>query len=92
MIVSFKNKSLKNFFLKGESSKINPAHVKKLRLILAKLHGAKTIQDLNYPGGNLHPLKGDFLNYWSLTVSGNWRLIFQFEKGEVHLIDYIDYH
>ncbi|MET0667388.1 MAG: HigA family addiction module antitoxin, partial [Methyloceanibacter sp.] len=31
--------------------------------------------------------------FWSLTVSGNWRLIFRFEEGdafEVDLVDYID--
>jgi proteic killer suppression protein len=92
MIISFKHKGLKNFFLKGDTSKVPPAHIKKLRLILAKLHAAEDIQDLNYPGANLHSLKGNLSDYWSITVSGNWRIIFKFKKEGIQLVDYIDYH
>ena len=30
--------------------------------------------------------------YWSLTVNGNWRLIFKFDDNDVELVDYLDYH
>lgn len=56
------------------------------------LHGAEKVEDLNYPGGGLHPLKGDFKGYWSVTVTGNYRIIFRFENGNAHLVDYLDYH
>jgi len=29
---------------------------------------------------------------WSLTVNGNWRVIFKFEDGDVYVVDYLDYH
>jgi plasmid maintenance system killer protein len=32
----------------------------------------------------------DYKGYWSLTVSGNWRVIFQFEDADVILVDYLD--
>lgn len=92
MIISFKHKGLKNFFLRGDSSKIHGSHVGKLRLILAKLHAAKTIRDIDFPGSNLHPLKGNLAEHWSLSVSGNWRITFKFINEEVHIVDYIDYH
>lgn len=32
------------------------------------------------------------MTFWSVTVSGNWRLIFRFYDGDVELLDYLDYH
>lgn len=29
---------------------------------------------------------------WSVTVSGNWRVVFRFEGGDVFDIDFVDYH
>jgi proteic killer suppression protein len=31
-------------------------------------------------------------DYWSLTVNGNWRIIFIFEDGDAYIVDYLDYH
>ncbi|MGA2195275.1 MAG: type II toxin-antitoxin system RelE/ParE family toxin [Bryobacteraceae bacterium] len=40
------------------------------------------------------PLKGDRQGFWSLTVTGNWRLIFRYteEANKAGDIDLIDYH
>lgn len=40
----------------------------------------------------IHPLKGELKNFWSLTVKGNWRIIFQFEEENAFGVDYLDYH
>ena len=61
-------------------------------LILAKLNTAEQIKDMDFPGAGLHPLIGDKNRFWSVNVSGNWRLTFQFEKGRAYDVDYIDYH
>jgi hypothetical protein len=44
--------------------------------------------------GKLHPLKGDLRGFWSLTVTGNWRLIFSYEEttNTADDLDLIDYH
>jgi proteic killer suppression protein len=47
---------------------------------------------MNTPGNNFHHLYGNFESYFSVKVSGNWRLIFQFEETDAILVDYIDYH
>ena len=39
-----------------------------------------------------YPLKGELAGFWSLTVSGNWRVIFRFVDQDVELLDYLDYH
>ncbi|WP_430795007.1 type II toxin-antitoxin system RelE/ParE family toxin [Alcaligenes faecalis] len=30
--------------------------------------------------------------YWSITVNGNWRVIFRFVGTDVELVDYLDYY
>lgn len=92
MIINFKHKGLEQFFLKGKSAKINPKHVIKLRLIIAKLHTSMDIKDMGFPGSNLHSLKGDKKDYWSVSVNGNWRVIFRFKNENAYDVDYIDYH
>jgi proteic killer suppression protein len=92
MVESIKHKGLKLFFEKGDSSKINQTHRKRLQLILSLLHAAVQVSDLNFPGSNLHPLKGERQDFWSINVSGNWRIIFRFENGNVYDVDYLDYH
>ena len=69
------------------------AHVgSRLRLILARLDAIMAAEDMNLPGLSLHPLKGSLKNFWLVSVSGNWRVIFRFESGYVLDVDYLDYH
>jgi addiction module HigA family antidote len=48
----------------------------------------------SFPAWKLHPLKGDLKGLWSLTVTGNWRLIFRYDEqtNTASDIDLIDYH
>ena len=59
---------------------------------LAALDTAQQIEDMDIPGFRLHQLKGKLKNRWSITVNGNWRLTFELKDGDVHLLDYEDYH
>jgi proteic killer suppression protein len=45
-----------------------------------------------YPGWRLHPLSGDLAGFWSVTVTGNRRIIFRFEQGRALDVDLIDDH
>ena len=47
---------------------------------------------MNLPGLKLHPLKGNLKGYWSVCVTGNWRIIFRFEGIHVFDVDLVDYH
>ena len=69
-----------------------PEHRKRLRLILGVLNAAVGIKDVALPGLGLHRLTGKLSGFWSVSVSGNWRVIFRFEDGEVVNVDYVDYH
>ncbi len=92
MIKSFRHKGLQRFFLEGTKKGIQPKHAEKLADILDTLDAASEIRDMRVPGSDLHPLKGDFRGFWSVRVSGNWRIVFRFENGDVFDVDYIDYH
>ncbi|WP_376690233.1 type II toxin-antitoxin system RelE/ParE family toxin [Wenzhouxiangella sp. EGI_FJ10409] len=37
-------------------------------------------------------LQGKDTGRWSVRVSGNWRLTFEFRDGQAHVVDYEDYH
>ena len=92
MIKSFKHKGLKKFYETGSKQGVNPEHVFRLRLILARLDASSDPEDMNLPGLGLHSLKGPLKTFWSVSVSGNWRVIFQFENGNAINVDYVDYH
>lgn len=92
MLSSFRHKGLKRFYDTGSTAGIQPAHAKRLRLQLAALDTAISIQDMDIPGFHLHPLKGQRKGIWSISVSGNWRMTFQFEDGNAHIVNYEDYH
>ena len=92
MIESFRHKGLKRFFETGSSAGVQAHHAKRLRMQLAALDTARSVDDMNIPGFRLHPLKGTAIGRWSVWVNGNWRLTFDFRDGNAHVLDYEDYH
>ena len=61
-------------------------------MILAALDTSLEIGDMDIPGLRLHPLKGRLKGRWSVLVSGNWRVTFEFREGNAYVLDYEDYH
>lgn len=92
MIKSFKHKGLEDFFYDGTIKGIQASHADRLRLRLDRLHNAQFVEDMNVAGYGLHKLKGKLKEHWSIRVSGNWRLTFQFKDGHAYVVDYQDYH
>jgi len=92
VIKSFRHKGLRRFFETGSKSGIQSKHVGRLRLQLAALDTAQNIEDMDIPGYQLHPLKGRMKGRWSVWVSGNSRLTFEFRDGNAHVLNYEDYH
>ncbi len=92
MIASFKHRGLKALYDGRTVRRVAPEHIEKLRDILAVLDSSRNLQDVDLPGLRLHPLKGELKDYYAITVSGNWRVIFRFDDGDVVDVDYVDYH
>ncbi len=67
--------------------------IDKIMRILDALDTAKTLDPLRaIPGYKLHSLSGDLKGFWSITVTGNYRIIFRFENENAYNVDYRDYH
>ncbi len=92
MIRSFRHKGLEDYYYDGTKKGIQPKHAGKLADILDALDAAISPQDLNFPGSGLHRLQPKKDNRWAVKVSGNWRITFRFESGDVYEVDYEDYH
>jgi len=92
MIRSYRHKGLRLFAETGSKAGIQPKHVQRLRRLLTALDAASGPEDMNAPGNDLHPLKGNLEGHWSVHVSGNWRLTFRFDGEDAVLVDYQDYH
>ncbi len=92
MIKTFKNRSLKKLYEKNDKSKINPNHLERIVDILIVLHYLKNISDIDTVTWDLHQLKGRLKGFWSMSVSGNYRVWFRFENQNAYDVDYGDYH
>jgi proteic killer suppression protein len=92
MIKSFKHKGLLKFFTTVSTVGINLQHAQQLEERLQALHTSITIEDMALPGWRLHPLKGECEGLWAVTVSGNWRVVFEFKDGHAYVVNYEDYH
>jgi proteic killer suppression protein len=92
MIQSFRHKGLKRFYESGNAAGVQPHHAKRLRMLLAALDTAQSIEDMDIPGFRLHQLKGEARGRWSVWVNGNRRVTFEFKDGHAYVLDYEDYH
>jgi len=92
MIKTFRHKGLKRLFEMDNPKGVRADQVARVRGVLAQLDSALLPADLDLPGFRLHALTGDLEGYWSVTISGNWRIVFRFENGDALDIDLVDYH
>ena len=92
MIRGFRHRGLKRFYERGDPSRVGPGLADRVALALADLDDARKPADLDLPGYRLHPLKGNRKGFWSISVSGNWRIVFRFDDGDSYDVDLVDYH
>ena len=92
MIQSFRHRGIKRLFINGDGRLINPGQVKRIRRLLNALDDCEQVEHMNYAGTHLHELKGQRSGYWSVWISGNWRLTFRFVEGNAYDVDLEDYH
>jgi toxin HigB-1 len=79
-------------FATGDTSGVSAQFSAKLRRMLVLLDEAKDPSALSLPGYRLHQLKRDRRGQWAASVSGNWRLVFEFDGEHATNVDLIDYH
>lgn len=94
VIKSIQHKGLKLFWTKGDSSKLPSKDLHRIKKALNIIHYIEKVpQDFeSFKFLRPHPLKGNLKDFWSLDVSGNWRIIFRFEDGNAYDLNYLDTH
>ena len=92
LITSFKHKGLELFFTKGSSKSIPAQYTARLERMLDRLDAAKEPEDMNLPGYKFHQLKGSRKYEFAVSVTGNWRITFEFEGDDATNVNLEDYH
>lgn len=92
MIRRFRHRGLRRLYEDDDRRELNAQHVARVRRVLAYLEQASSPRDMDLAGWRLHPLKGDLSGFWSVTINGNWRIVFRFKNDDVTDVDYMDYH
>ena len=92
MIRSFRHKGLKALYEGSRPAKVARNHIPKLQRVLSALDEATGPHEMDLPGFRMHPLRGQRKGVFSVWVSGNWRVTFQFDGPDVIVVNYEDYH
>lgn len=92
MIRSFRHRGLEAFYAKDDRRRIPSDRIDRIQRLLDRLETAQIPQDMNLPGFDFHPLKGNRKGTYAVSVSGNWRLTFRFEAPHAFDVDLEDYH
>lgn len=93
-LAGFRHKGLRQLYADDDPKGLSASIVDKLRKVLFTLETAENLDQAGrFPGWKLHPLKGDLKGFWSLTVTGNWRVIFRYDEAtntasDINLTDY----
>lgn len=90
--MKIRHKGLRALHERDDARRLPASLVPRIRRILFRLQEASHPRSADAPGFRLHPLKGNRTGEWSVRVSGNWRVVFRFENGEVVDVDLVDYH
>jgi proteic killer suppression protein len=59
---------------------------------LSTLDYATDLRDLSTPGNNLEKLKGALAGKYSIRVNDQFRIVFNFDRGEATNVAITDYH
>ena len=92
MIKSFRSKELGELFTTGKSAGVPPELRKKCLNRLTVLDHAADVREVTGVGFDTHPLQGTDPVRYSLSVSGPWRITFEFESGDAYRVDLEQYH
>jgi proteic killer suppression protein len=92
LIVSFRHKGLERFFSSSNHRGIPGGSASRIERMLDKLDASIKPEDMNLPGYKFHGLKGDRKGSFAVTVSGNWRITFEFDGEHAVNVDLEDYH
>jgi proteic killer suppression protein len=83
MIKTFKDTELRTLFETGKARRIDTKLQKRAIGRLEALNAATDLRTLYLPGYELHKWSG-FDTKWSISVSGHWRITFDWINGDAY--------
>jgi toxin HigB-1 len=92
VIASFKSRSLKRLWERGEARRLPAQFVDKIALVLDALDASISPNDLDLPGFGFHSLTGDRGGEFAVTVSRSWRITFRWQDADATAVNFEDYH
>ena len=92
MIRSFRSKALRNFWEKNDERGISPNWVKRVAVILDRLHAATAPGDMDLPGLRFHPRKGQQKGRYQVDLTGGWRITFGWHDNDAVDVDMLEDH
>lgn len=92
MIKSYRHKGLEEIFQTGKTRRIDAKFHDRLLRALAVLSTAADLRDINLPEFRLHQLKQFKPLRYSIWISAQWRITFEWDKGQASNVDFEQYH
>ncbi len=92
MIRSFRDKGLQRFAMTGDASKLSVQNLDRVTRVLTRLDAARSAEEMNAPGLRFHSLAGDQRGWFSVAITGNWRITFGWDGEDAVELDLEDYH
>jgi proteic killer suppression protein len=93
VIRSFASKETEKIFIR-QRSRILPQDIQQIALRkLRMLNRAVTLNDLRVPPANrLEKLSGDREGQHSIRINQQWRICFEWKRGNAYDVEIVDYH
>ena len=92
VLKTFRHKGLKDLWETGRTAKVPANLCTRCLNRLTVLNRAVHVREATGSGFDTHPLAGTNPLRYSLSVSGPWRITFQFENGDAYAVDLEQYH
>jgi len=90
-VAKIKHKGLKELFENGRSRRVGTQYQSVAIRIMDFLDIIDELDDcIGYR--DFHPLKGNRRGQYAMSVSGNYRIIFTYDDGDVTIEEFTDYH
>ena len=94
MIRSFQHNGLKRYWNSGSTARIPANMAERIADFLTVLDTAARPADMDQPGYRFHALRGHRPTRYSVRVTANWRLTFEWDDTEMSAtrVNLEDYH
>ena len=93
MIKSFKCRETEKIWRGIKTRKVSIVVQERALRKLRQLNASISLQDLKIPPSNyLERLSGDRKEQYSIRINNQWRLCFEWDHGNSHEVEVVDYH